>query len=195
MTEMDEGSQSLQPIESVERTASENFYSQPSGVPDQGSLLRSDAFADFYPGSAAIVLTPRCDLVGEDLEYVLLGAVVGLDVLARKKGWLTKQKLGERIPEIVNRTAYRWHYLPPTEGFPFGAAVDFQLVLSADVTVLPELDAISNVREVYREQIAQRYASYTGRVGTEDLVPVYARREFRNRLIDGLLEGLSEDRA
>jgi len=150
--------------------------SDPRRPADQGSVISDDTFHEIYPGSAVIVLTPRCDLVAEDgrtrkAEYVTLCPVVGLAEWAKARGWSSASGLRTHLDEVLRYREVRWHYLAPTAAFPLGAVVDFQLVASTAVAFLDAAEELFALPPVYREHLAQRYAFYAGRIGIDDLVP------------------------
>jgi hypothetical protein len=59
--------------------------------------------------------------------------------------------------------------------------------------VLSGCEVIVSLKEVFREQLAQRYASYAGRVGTDDVIPINDLENFRNTLFDEIAAELSTD--
>ncbi len=150
--------------------------SEPRRPADQGSVVSDDTFQEIYPNSAVIVLTPRCDLVEENgrarkAEYVTVSPVVGLAEWAKARGWTSASGLRPHLDEVLRYREVRWHYLAPTEAFPLGAVVDFQLVASTPVEFLDGADELFALPPVYREHLAQRYAYYAGRVGIDEQVP------------------------
>lgn len=165
------------------------MFANAPGNADQGSVVDTTAFSDLCAGSVAVIITPRCELEHK-AEFVTLAAVCPIDEVARRLGWGTESQLRNRLSNILKNQEYRWHYLTAFGLFNHGAIVDFQLVTSADVSLLDDVDVIATLRDGFREQLAQRYAAYVGRVGTDDLVKQEELQAYRNEIISGVLEEL-----
>ena len=165
------------------------FNSDPPPVVDQGVIVATSLFHEFYRDSAALVLTPRCDIAQEKAEFLTLCAVVGPEQVAAGAGWRTLGRLRDELGKIMGGQIYRWHWLDPFGPFQNGAVVDFELVVSVALSTLNDATGIAELASTWREQIATRYAAYAGRIG----VPSIPKAEFvarRNEVAQHVLDAL-----
>ena len=149
---------------------------------DQGALLESGLFRESYADSAAIVLTPRCDIAQEKAEFVTLAAVVPPLVIL--ENWGTTGERRNQLAGIMDGRPARWHWLAPHPPFPFpqGAIIDFQLVASVDMDLLADVTVLCVLESPWCEHMASRYAAYASRVGIPD-VPKEDTRRVRDDIL------------
>lgn len=134
---------------------------------DQGTLVEYDLFQPIYAGSAAIVLTPRCDIAQDKAEFLTLAAVVPSLVLLDQ--WETLPERRNQLSGIMDDRPARWHWLAPDTAFPYGAVIDFQLVASSASDDLIGATILCALAGPWREHMASRYAAYASRVGIPDV--------------------------
>ena len=134
---------------------------------DQGALVESDLFQPIYVDSAAVVLTPRCDIAQDKAEFLTVAAVVPALVLLRN--WKTTRDRRNQLSGIMDGRPARWHWLAPHEAFPEGAIIDFQLIASIDPETLIGASILCALASPWCEHMTARYAAYASRVGVPDV--------------------------
>ena len=147
---------------------------------DQGTLVQSDLFHQVYADSAAVVLTPRCDIEQKKVDFLTLAAVVPALVILQN--WEKRNDRRDHLHEIMTGRMVRWHWLAPFDTFPDGAAIDFQLVASVEPTALNDADILTALASPWCEHMSARYAAYAGRVGVPD-VPRSETVKLRNEIL------------
>lgn len=148
---------------------------------------------EFY----SILLTPRCDLVLQDLRskpkanYLKLAGIIDCKAIinnilsqlkitkAQKNGAeyidnITYNDLIILLKNFINGNIYpRYYYLPPLDGYFNHSVIDFQLVetikYSPELVKMLALKRISKVKSSWRESIPVRYSSYFSRIGVDDI--------------------------
>lgn len=147
---------------------------------DQGTLIQSDLFHQVYADSAAIVLTPRCDIAQEKIDFLTVAAVVPALVILQR--WEKPKDRGQHLYEIMTGRMVRWHWLARHDVFPDGAAIDFQLVASVEPAALNTANILTALASPWCEHMSARYAAYAGRVGIPD-VPRSETVQLRNDIL------------
>ena len=161
------------------------MYLQEPGPADQGAIVESPIFHQQYSTSAAIILTPRCDIGRDRSDFLTVAACVPPESVYEKiaKG-TTPKAHSNALVQMMQGRAYRWHWLAPhTRLFPLGAIVDFQCVqFVSEQPFLTEASVLCCLASTWREHLATRYAFYAGRVGVEDVDPKQLM-SYANRII------------
>lgn len=143
------------------------MYAADQSSIDQGALVEYDLFQPIYVDSAAIVLTPRCDIAQDKAEFLTLAAVVPSLILLDQ--WETLKERENQLAGIMDGRPARWHWLAPHEAFPEGAIIDFQLIASVDPETLIGASILCALASPWCEHMASRYAAYASRVGVPDV--------------------------
>ena len=161
------------------------FEDPPFEKVDQGSIVEFGGFEEFYAGSCAVVITPRCD-IEHKADFVAVCVVADpRGILARRAALNTSGKRSRFIEDVLKAQAQRYHWLEAFGGFTEGAIVDFQLVTAVTPDVLAPDTVLEQLTSPYCEQLCARYAAYMGRVGVPDLWDRPERDQKRNEIVRG----------
>lgn len=145
----------------------------------QGDVVKSINFPQVGGSFPAVCLTPICDLTPQEksggkikADYVLFCLLIP-DVeffkkdFSPKSGKTKKSVIGEIKNYITGRfPRYHWIYNPEKEK---GYMIDYQVVHSLPYSQAEKCEIIASLQSSYKEDLATRYAFYSGRIGTEDL--------------------------
>lgn len=164
------------------------YTAAPPTEVDQGTLVDDVYFYALDESHRGIVLTPTCDIELNKAELIQLVAVldawevVGTLLesdwskagLLDAQGQLLKRPLsaGKRnifaseVGKIIRQQYPRYHWLAPLSDGANPLIVDFQVLTSILADELPATKILAGLRSPFREQLADRYAAYMGRVGT-----------------------------
>lgn len=153
---------------------------------DQGVIVKTALFEPWYPVSAGVILTPRCD-IEHKADFLTVCAVVDPASLAAAQKWNDTQPINSHIGSILSGEEFRWHWLEPFPGFDHGAIVDFQLLTSVAVSTLDTATLVKLIADPWRAHLAQRYSSYASRVGVPETTHA-ERAEKRGAITKSILE-------
>ncbi len=162
------------------------MYQNPAPTSIDQSVIVEGAFFEGEHRHLGIALTPTCDVAQEKAEFVqFCGVFPAWDVLRGllSSDWARlsstdnygrpakRSDLKGKIKELARQRFPRWHWLAPIPGMSVPLLVDFQLVTSVALEDAEKLPIRAGLVSPFREQVAARYASYMGRVGTPDADP------------------------
>lgn len=153
--------------------------------PDQGVIVATSLFAAYYPGSAALILTPRCDIAQDKADFLTLCAVADPGVVLDRDEWKDIGQKRNQLSLMIQQRHARWHWLEPFDGYPQGAIADFQLLASVAPDAMKDVHILTGLASPWREHVNSRYAGYAGRVGVPD-VPRNAINEQRDAILRSL---------
>ena len=148
------------------------MYKDPENLDgvEQGSLVKTKVFKNRYTTGIGLVLTPQCDLEHK-AEFVTIAGVGDAEDVLEKIGVDSRTKLGKKFKGLISGRDLRWYWLHPEDdikGLQLGGFVDFQLITSLPVAKVLEMPVLGGLEGPWCQQLSARYASYAGRVGTED---------------------------
>ncbi len=170
----------------------------------QGTIVKDIYFYAIDEARSAISLTPICDLEQSKAEMLQLSALFDAwEIAARlfqgdwggaglidREGKLipgplsgTKTKeFNDKVRQLIGQRFPRYHWLAPLPATDRPLLADFQVLTALPIEEVMAQNILTELKSPFREQIAARYASYMGRVGTPD---------FSKEQIDGwLAQGL-----
>lgn len=175
------------------------YYTPDSSVPiDQGDIFRDIYFAAVDSHTAAVVITPTCDLVQDkEHSFVKLVAVVPLEKVIKaiagsvgidetffssgeEISHTKSKKLIKALDNNIDGSLFpRFYFISEFVGVFPHSYVDLQQVF-----VIPKIqlysdyidNRIAKLKSPWREQIVAQYSGYSMRVG----VPEYSEQEIRS---------------
>lgn len=159
-------------------------------IPTQGDILHPIEYHLFENPVMGIILSPRCDIEQEKVDYLKFAIVIPADGILRQKqeyiDWISNRTPDEisgkdtvkptgsnkiyRVFKkyIFNQNIGRFYYLIPFENYGY-LAIDFQAIWTLKQEQITDADVIAQMQTPDREDMLQSYVGYAGRVGTEDL--------------------------
>lgn len=170
---------------------------------DEGTIIQGDVFVDIqFPATtervAAVVISPTCDLEHNKADFVKFISAVPFEPVARKilLDHAGIDELDFESREAISRKKYesavrvldrsikgdllpRFYLLPRYSHSLPDSYLDFQrvFVLPVEEVLHSHMgNRITRIASPWREQIAERYAGYSGRVGTPDYTQSDLRR-------------------
>lgn len=142
----------------------------------QGDIVKEIFFPQVKKKAPAVCLTPACDLVTQEnakikANYVLFCFLIPDYIFFRNvieiKKEISKNQKG-KIKEVLKNRDPRYYWIYNSESKE-GYIVDYQIILSVPFSDAIQLERIYSLQSSYRECLATRYSSYSGRIGTEDI--------------------------
>lgn len=175
-------------------------------IPDEeGKIDQGDVFVDIYFAATdervnAVVVSPACDLEHNKADFIKFVSTVSFELVAKDilldHSRIDDSDFGSGV--AISRTKYnsamnvltrningdllpRYYFLPGySDSFP-DSYLDFQKVFVIQVQQVFDsymTNRITRIASPWREQIAERYSGYSGRVGTPD----YSEGDLRSLL-------------
>ncbi len=138
------------------------MYASSATAIDQGVIVDWPGFQEVYEDSAAVILTPQCD-IEHKADFLTVAACVPAMRLVTECNALGK--IRDKIGNLMAGKEYRWYWLAPIGHFDIGAVVDFQLVTSTTAVQIEGVPILGALEPPWREHLASQYARYTSRVG------------------------------
>jgi hypothetical protein len=157
---------------------------------DQYVILGDVYFHGIDESHPGLILTPNCDFAQEkcdlvhacalrDAWYVIEQFIRGewSEIkLVGSDGQLIpsplpsgkRKALAASIKQLIKQRLPRYHWLVPLPGTTVPQVLDFQVVGSVDLLEIQGATILAQLASPYGEQISARYASYMGRIGTDD---------------------------
>lgn len=156
----------------------------PGDAWDQGDIVSEMYFWAVDKQHPGILVTPTCDVTQDKVPFWTFVALfpdeeVGADLVATElRGFgvaaeqtskKQRQQLAKTIDHLVSQRYPRYQWIPLTIGTHTGFVADFALVQSIPVAEAREKSRrVARLVPSWREQAPVRYASFMGRVGTDD---------------------------
>lgn len=172
---------------------------------EEGKIDQGDVFVDIYFTATtervnAVVISPTCDLKHNKADFVKFVSTVSFELVA-KNILLGHSRIDESdfvSGQAISKTKYvsamdalksningnllpRYYFLPGYSDFFPDSYLDFQQVFVLQVQQLLDsymANRVTRIASPWREQIAERYSGYSGRVGTPD----YSEDDLRSLL-------------
>jgi len=172
---------------------------------EEGKIDQGDVFVDIYFAATAervnaVVISPACDLEHNKADFVKFISTVSFELVA-KNILLHHSRIDESdfaSGQAINKTKYdsaintlksningnllpRYYFLPSYSDSFADSYLDFQKVFVLQVQQVFDsyiANRITRIASPWREQIAERYSGYSGRVGTPD----YSEDDLRSLL-------------
>ncbi len=150
----------------------------------QGSVANDVPFSVLDGFCRAVLLTPECDLQQQKAataafialfeapnvvlglvadEWTTIGAVSGAPTSRGRR-----REIDDRIRRLQRHQFPRYHWLDAPPGTDSPLVADFQFLTCVPLEFLDELTPLAALDDPFRAELAARYASYMGRIGTPD---------------------------
>ena len=137
---------------------------------DQGVVFKTDLFRRTYLDSAAIVVTPKCDVWQDKADFLAVCAVTSPDAIMRLRvEWDSMPSRRSNLEDILRQKHARYHWLGlDLTAFADGAIADFQVIASVAPTSVDGASVFHRLAGPWSEELSARYAAYMGRIGVPD---------------------------
>ena len=151
---------------------------------DQGDIVSAMYFFATDEKRPAILVTPTCDVAQGKIPFWTFVALFrddevaadlvapelrGFGVAADQTNKNQRKQLAKIVANLVGQRYPRYQWIPVTVDGHTGFVADFTLVQSVTVGEAQEhATRIARLVPSWREQAPVRYASYMGRIGTDD---------------------------
>lgn len=153
----------------------------PSTQWDQGDIVEGAYFGALDTRLPAVLLTPACDIDhGKADAWTLVALFPDLEVAralceSDLKDWdrtaLSKNQtktLSNTLRGLITQRFPRYQWMPLHLAGSDGYVADFTMVQALPAEEVKTLKRVGTVESRWKEQMAYRYSSYSGRVGTDD---------------------------
>lgn len=166
---------------------------------EQCCILEELDFPCFKETFNGIVLTPYCDIVNNNCDFLTVAQIVPLDsfflkFLATHKHKLSNKEMTgqvvlnkgkykdiyESFKDILKNKKLRYYFLPENDKISPHSIIDFNMIQSILLDDFVKYKKLCTVKSPWSEDIISSYASYCVRIGTEDYPDEFLKKVFNS---------------